>query len=84
MKKVLIIAALLTISFTAFAAEKAETLTGYLSDVLCGSTGYVDGYKGNEKFNLTVAPEKSTVMCLTMDNCKATGYGMFIKQGNGK
>lgn len=84
MKKFLAIVAVMVISLTATAADKAETFTGYLSDVLCGSSGYLDGYKGNEKFNLTVNPEKNTVMCLTMANCKATGYGIFIKQKDGK
>ena len=84
MKKLLTIIFVLTVAVSVSAAEKQQTFTGYLSDVLCGSTGYLDGYKGNEKFNLSVSPEKNNVMCLVMDNCKATGYGMFIKQKNGK
>ncbi len=84
MKKVYLLIFLLGISVSGFSAEKMQTFTGYLSDVLCGSTGYLDGYKGNEKFNLTVNPEKNNVMCQTMENCKATGYGIFIKQKNGK
>lgn len=76
--------AVLALSASAFAADKAGTFTGYLSDVLCGTSGYLDGYQGNEKFNLKVSPEKNNVMCLLMDNCRKTGYGIFIKQGDGK
>ncbi len=83
MKKWLLLIALLVLPVS-FVTAKDAVYTGYLSDVLCGSTGYLDGYKGNEKFNLTVSPEKNNVMCLTMANCKATGYGIFIKQSTGK
>ena len=76
--------AVLALSAASFAAEKQTVFTGYLSDVLCGTSGYLDGYQGNEKFNLKVSPEKNNVMCLLMDNCRKTGYGIFVKQGDGK
>jgi hypothetical protein len=52
--------------------------------VLCGASGYLDGYQGNERFNLKVSPEKNNMMCLLMDNCRKTGCGIFIRQGDGK
>jgi hypothetical protein len=56
---------------------KEEEWTGYLSDTLCGTTGYPEGYQGY--IDLTVDPANHPVMCLTMDNCTLAGYGVFIK-----
>jgi hypothetical protein len=65
------------------AVSAAEPIKGYLSDGLCGKTGYVDGYKGNENFNLTKSPEKNIVMCQIMENCAKSGYGLYIRQADG-
>lgn len=79
MKKGLIIGLFaFSMSLNAFAQQE---LRGYLVDVLCGDAGYPEGYKG--QIDLTVNPEKNIVACLVMDNCKATGFGLSIAQGNG-
>ena len=59
-----------------------SNLEGYLVDNLCGKAGYPEGYQG--KIDLTMTPEKNSVACLVMENCKATGFGLFIKGTGGK
>jgi len=56
--------------------------TGYLSDSLCGNAGFPEGYKG--VIDLTKNPENHIAMCLKMDNCTKAGYGIFMKQKDGK
>jgi hypothetical protein len=66
-------------SLTLFAQQD---LKGYLSDVLCGVAGYPEGYQG--QIDLAVDPEKNVVACIVMDNCRATGFGLYLLQENGK
>ncbi|MFA6504789.1 MAG: hypothetical protein WCT14_01755 [Treponemataceae bacterium] len=81
MKKVLIIA-LIAASAAAGTFAQQQGIKGYLVDVLCGQAGYPEGYQG--KIDLTVNPEKNVVACLTMDNCVATGFGLYVKGSSGK
>jgi hypothetical protein len=68
---------------TLFAQDAAAgTVTGYLSDSLCGKAGYPEGYKG--VIDLVKDASDHAGMCLNMDNCRAAGYGVFVKEANGK
>jgi len=53
-------------------------LTGYLSDVKCGTAG-----KDTAKNDLTKDPGKHTVSCMKAPDCAASGYGIFIKGDKG-
>lgn len=79
MKKIVFLGALALLSA---AAWSQSVFDGYLVDNLCGKAGYPEGYQG--KIDLTVTPEKNSVGCLVMDNCKATGFGLYIKGTGGK
>jgi hypothetical protein len=80
MKKLFIVFAIAaSVTVGAFAQEPIK---GYLVDVLCGKAGYPEGYKG--KIDLTITPEKNVVACLTMPNCVASGFGLYLQQANGK
>ncbi len=63
------------------AANKPAEFTGYLTDGLCGKAGYPDGYK--DVIDLVKNPDNHVILCLTMDNCKAKGYGIFVKGDDG-
>jgi hypothetical protein len=79
MKKVcMLLTVLLAVAFFtgAYAAEKEYK--GYLSDVLCGSSGKDPG--GTD---LTKNPGKHTLECMKADACAASGYGIFLKEKNG-
>jgi hypothetical protein len=71
----------LSLFFISAYVSSAE-IKGYISDSLCGQAGFPEGYNG--KIDLTTNPENHAVACLTMDNCAATGYGIFIVQKDGK
>jgi hypothetical protein len=79
MKKTTVLLVLLTalVCTAAYAAEKEYK--GYISDVLCGSGGKDPA--GND---LTMNPEKHTLACMQAPQCAATGYGIFIKDKEGK
>jgi hypothetical protein len=79
MKKTLFMLVILTalVSTAAYAAEKEYK--GYISDVLCGSGGKDPA--GND---LTINPEKHTLACMQAPQCAASGYGIFIKDKEGK
>jgi hypothetical protein len=84
MKKVLVsavvIVSMLLIAGTVFASPKAEkvTYTGYLMDKACSDMGM--GMDGSDVVN---APWDHTKMCLTAEPCKASGYGVSVKEGSG-
>lgn len=80
MKKFLVAVLIAVTTVGAFA--QTQGIKGYLVDVLCGEAGYPEGYKG--KIDLTVNPEKNVVACLTMDNCAATGFGLYVKGSSGR
>lgn len=71
---------LMVLAAAALPAWSQTRFEGYLSDVLCGEAGFPEGY---ESIDLRANPERHPVACLTMDNCSATGFGLFLRgQGN--
>ncbi|HVN71878.1 MAG TPA: hypothetical protein VMU10_07650, partial [Desulfomonilia bacterium] len=78
MKKVLVLLAVLLamVCTGVYAADKE--FKGYLSDVLCGSSG-----KDPAGDNLIKDPGKHTLACMKAEACAASGYGMFIKDKGG-
>jgi len=84
MKKV-IVTALIIISLAVFAgtaaaeaAAEKETVTykGYLMDKACADMG-----KGMDGSDVVNAPWDHTKMCLMAGPCKASGYGVSVKEG---
>jgi hypothetical protein len=57
-----------------------QTLTGYLMCQNCGLKGKCE----MNNADLTTHPEKYTLKCAKMPDCIASGYGVAVKQSNGK
>ncbi len=77
MKKITVLAIVFIIA--AFTNVNAAEFKGYLSDVICGTTG-IEPY-GND---LTVNPGKNTIETMRTPACAAAGYGIFIYNNNYK
>jgi len=58
--------------------SKDKEFIGYLCDKACAKAGI----SADIKANLITNPEKHTVMC--MKDCKDSGFGLMIKQSDGK
>jgi len=56
-----------------------KTFNGYLADQKCGKAG-----KDTDGNNMKTHPEKHTVKCLKNKTHAASGYGMYIRQKDGK
>ena len=70
------VAALFLISLQTVSFAGSQDHVGFLADVRCGNNGESAG-----GFNLITNPEKHTVVCMKMRPCKASGYGLYIKDG---
>lgn len=81
MKKFLVTLSVAALALAGAAAQQTS-FRGFLVDRLCGEAGYPETYEG--KIDLTLTPEKNVVACLVMDNCAATGFGMYILGPSGK
>jgi hypothetical protein len=69
----------LFLSSPILAQMKSKDLTGYLSDVACGTKGIA-----GDGANLATHPEKHTVACMKMPACMSSGYGILIKAKSGE
>lgn len=70
------VAALFFIALQTVSFAKSQDHVGFLADVRCGINGESAG-----GYNLITNPEKHTIVCMKMKPCKASGYGLFIKDG---
>jgi hypothetical protein len=71
MKRITVLAIVFII--VAFTNANAEQFKGYLSDVICGTSG-IEPYGSD----LTINPGKNTIETMRTPACAASGYGIFI------
>ena len=79
MKKTTVMLVFLMVLVSTAAYAAGNEYKGYISDVLCGSAGKDPA--GND---LTMNPERHTLACMQAPQCAASGYGIFIKDKDGK
>jgi hypothetical protein len=61
-----------------------QTFTGYLICQKCGLAGTCVSSNEAAPLDLTANPEKHTVRCDRMADCIVSGYGIAVKQPDGK
>jgi hypothetical protein len=59
---------------------RPQIYSGYLICQKCGMTGKC----AMDNIDLTVHPEQYTLKCAKMADCIVSGYGIAVKQGDGK
>jgi hypothetical protein len=79
---VVVLGGLLAIIFTSCGGP--QTFTGYLICQKCGMAGACVSANEAAPLDLTVNPEKHTVRCDKMADCIVSGYGIAVKQPDGK